>query len=259
MNDNTDFRPAIILIGAQMGENIGACARAMMNCGLAELRLVAPRDGWPNPAANAMASGADRILDEAKVYATTREAVADLRRVYATTARIRDMVKPVLTPHQVAKETVAHAAEGVRSGILFGPEKAGLENEDVALSDAIVNVPLNPEFTSLNLAQAVLLISYEWFQAQVERPGRFLSGVNEETLPPRRESLDAFFDRLVTLLDERGYFRSPDMREKLVHSIHNLFERMDPSEQDLRTLHGIIVALGRNPASCPNAGDMPDD
>lgn len=247
VHDGEDLRPVIILVGPQMGENIGACARAMMNCGLDRLRLVAPRDGWPNPAANAMAAGADRVLEQARVFATTREAVADLHRVYATTARARDMVKPVLTPRGTAGEVVARAVAGERCGILFGPEKAGLENDDIALADAIVNVPLNPAFSSLNLAQAVLLLSYEWFQAQDVRPERVLGGVEPDIAPPNRAALDAFYDRLNGLLAERGYFRSPDMREKITQSLRNLFTRMEMNEQDLRTLHGVVVALSRTP------------
>ncbi|MBV6632415.1 MAG: RNA methyltransferase [Alphaproteobacteria bacterium] len=242
--------PVIILVGPQMGENIGACARAMKNCAVRELRLVNPRDGWPNPAADAISAGADDILKKAKVFSSTREALADLQRVYATTARIRHMTKPVVTPRRAALESAASSGRGELVGILFGPENSGLDNEDVALADALVNVPLNPDFSSLNLAQAVLIMCYEWFQATAETPSRYIQRKrDEQDNPPRRESLDMLFDKLIALLDDRGYFRSPDMRETLVISIRNMIQRMEPTEQDISSLHGFIVGLSRPPIS----------
>ncbi|MBT7898080.1 MAG: RNA methyltransferase, partial [Rhodospirillales bacterium] len=157
--------PVIILVGPTLGQNIGAAARAMMNFGLREMRLVSPKGDWPNQQAINTSSGAERILEEAKIFDTTAEAVADLQRLYATTARVRDMEKPVLAPHPLAATVRDNAAAGERSGILFGREAKGLDNEDVALSDAIVMVPVSPDHTSINLGQAVLLIGYEWFQA----------------------------------------------------------------------------------------------
>ena len=162
--------PAIILVDPQLGENIGMVARAMLNCGLSELRLVRPRDGWPNPAAQSAASGADRVLDAARHFPTTLEAVADLHLVYAATARPRDMVKPVVVPQRAAAEIRAAADRGCAAGVLFGPERAGLVNDDVALADAVLEVPLSPAFASLNLAQAVLLLGYEWYQAEAKAP-----------------------------------------------------------------------------------------
>ncbi len=244
-------KPVIILVAPQMGENIGACARAMLNCSISELRLVRPRDGWPNPAATAMAAGADVVLEHTKVFETTREAIADLTRVYATTARHRDMVKPVVTPRQAAVESHAVSAEGGRVGYLFGAERDGLDNVDVALADAILSVPANPEFCSFNIAQAVLLVAYEWFQGQTDTPPRRLRMPGEDAAAPRRETIDAFFDKMIAALDERGYFRSPDLRDRLIISLRNLINRMEPNEQDIQTLHGVMVALARQPGSAP--------
>ena len=167
---NQNRQPAIILVAPQLGENIGAVARAMLNCGLTDLRLVNPRDGWPNPAAEAMASGAVVVLEQARVFDTVEAAIADLQAVYATTARGRDMLKPVVTPRQAVTEIHQHSQIGQRCGILFGPERAGLSNEDLVYADAALMVPLHPGFSSLNLAQAVLLVAYEWFQAQDNTP-----------------------------------------------------------------------------------------
>ena len=245
-------KPVIILVAPQMGENIGACARAMLNCGLSDMRLVKPRDGWPNPAAQAMAAGADDVLAKAQVFDSTREAVADLTRVYATTARHRDMLKPVVTPKYAAQETHEAAAGGGRVGFLFGAEKDGLDNSDVSLADAILSIPTNPSFSSFNIAQAVLLVAYEWFQAQADAPPNRLREPGDDDQPPRRETLDAFYDRLVVLLDERGYFRSPDLKERLIITLRNLITRMQANEQDLQTLHGVIVALARDPHGKPH-------
>ena len=239
------LKPVIILVGPQMGENIGACARAMLNCDVTELRLVRPRDGWPNPAATAMAAGADHILEQAIVFNSTREALADLHRVYATTVRPRDMIKPVLTPREAAARAVEAGTAGTRVGFLFGPENAGLENADVALADAVVTAPLNPDFGSLNLAQAVLLVTYEWYQIIHEQCPCKADAPCPKDLPPQREALDMLFDKLVLLLDERGYFRSPDMRDKLILSIRNMIQRMEPTAQDVQSLHGLIVGLSR--------------
>lgn len=250
---NAAPHPVVILIGAQMGENIGACARAMLNCGLTEMRLVRPRDGWPNPAAEAMAAGAVSVLNGVTVFDDTPSAVADLQRVYATTARPRGMVKPVVTPRQAAVELRQQAGQGVRTGILFGPENAGLNNDDVALADAIVTAPLNPGFTSLNLAQAVLLLAYEWFQARDTTAPRALGGA-EEAIPARKETLEALFRRLSGMLDARGYVRSEDLKETTMRNLRNLLLRIDPSEQDARTLIGVLASLER-PVDTGGAAD----
>src|SRR5262245_34500598 len=179
--------PAIILVEPQLGENIGTTARAMLNCGLSDLRLVRPRDGWPNPKAVANASGADTVLEAARLYDSAEAAVADLKRVYATTARHRGMIKRVVTPRRGAAEMRKALARAEGVGIRFGPERTGLLNDDIALADAVVSVPLNPGFASLNLAQAVLLVGYEWFQAGDKAPASEL--VTNETRPATKAEL----------------------------------------------------------------------
>jgi len=236
--------PAIILIKPQMGENIGATARAMRNFGLTDLRLVAPRDGWPNPAAVPMSAGATEILDNARLYRDTEEAIADLRVIYATTARTRDMVKPAVTPSEAAAEIAGLIGQGAQCGILFGPEKAGLHNDDVALSDKILQIPANPEFTSLNLAQAVLIIGYAWFTTAVTD-----SLAPAETPPPApKEDLVRLFDHLESELDSAGFFRPGEKRPSMVRNLRNLLQNANLTEQDVRTLRGVIKALTRKPA-----------
>ncbi|MDR6293868.1 tRNA/rRNA methyltransferase [Inquilinus ginsengisoli] len=234
--------PAIILIEPQMGENIGTAARAMLNCGLTDLRLVRPRDGWPNPRAVPTASGADAVLDQVRVFERTEDAIAGLTAVYATTARLRDQLKPVVTPRRAAEEMRAHHAVGTNCGILFGPERAGMTNDDVALADAVVNVPLNPAFSSLNLAQAVLLVSYEWFTAGDATPERQLS-YEDDTPPATKDQLVNMFEHLEQALDARGFFRVPEKRPSMQRNIRAFLQRAQLSTQEVRTLHGIIVAL----------------
>ncbi|MEM7349793.1 MAG: RNA methyltransferase [Acidobacteriota bacterium] len=236
-----DRQPAIVLVEPQLAENIGAAARAMLNCGLTDLRLVKPRDGWPNPKARAMASGADPILEEAQLFESLAEAVADLQRVYATTGRRRDMLKHEVTPAAAAEEIRRHAAKGERCGVLFGRERIGLTNEEVVLADAILTVPLNPAFRSLNLAQAVLLVGYEWFQAADETPPRQRIEVGH----PRatQAELEGFLAHLEEALDSNGYFRVEAMRPSSLLSIRNLFSRAELTDQEVRTLHGIVTAL----------------
>jgi tRNA/rRNA methyltransferase len=242
--------PAVVLVDPQLGENIGMAARAMLNCGLTELRLVRPRDGWPNQAARSAASGADQVLDSARLYDTTAEAVADLARVYATTARPRGLVKPLVTPRQAAQELRTAAAEGLRAGLVFGPERSGLVNDDLALADTLLAVPLNPAFASLNLAMAVLLVGYEWFQAADETPGRRLETGGQP--PAEKAELVNLFRRLEAVLDETGFLRPPEKRPGMVRSLRNMIQRMDPTDQDLRTLHGIISALRSGSGEAPN-------
>jgi tRNA/rRNA methyltransferase len=237
--------PAVILVEPQLGENIGMVARAMLNCGLTELRLVRPRDGWPSEAAVSAASGADVVLEGARLYDTTAAALADLSRVYATTARPRGMTKPVVTPRRAAAELHAAIAAGERAGLLFGPERSGLANDDVALADTLLAVPLNPAFASLNLAMAVLIVGYEWYQAAGETaretpPRRLESGGQP---PAGKAELINFFERLEAALDETGFLHPPEKRAGMVRNLRNLFQRMAPTDQDLRTLHGIVSAL----------------
>jgi tRNA/rRNA methyltransferase len=233
--------PAIILVAPQLGENIGTAARAMMNCGLGDLRLVRPRDGWPNDKAVAAASGADRVLGQARLYPDVEAAIGDLAHVYASTARDRYMVKRELTPRHAAAEMRGFVAAGEACGILFGPERTGLVNDQIALADTVVTVPLNPAFSSLNLAQAVLLIGYEWFTAQHEpRPELLHTGYSR---PANKAELLRFFDHFEEALDASGFLRHPDKRPSMTRNLRNLFQRAFCTEQELRTLHGVITAF----------------
>lgn len=234
-------QPAFILVGPQMGENIGASARAMWNFGLDRMRIVNPRDGWPNPKAEAMASGAGRLLDEAMLTGTTAEACADLTRIYATTARDRALTKRVLTPERAMAEARALIASGERVGFLFGPERAGLEREDVVRANAVVSVPVNPAFGSLNLAQCVLLLAYEWGREDlpsVEEEYRLAGARRAEA-----GEVDAFVERLVARLDGVGFFYPEEKRPRMIANLDNLFRRAPLTDADVRTLHGVVRAL----------------
>jgi len=233
--------PTIILVEPQLGENIGACARAMLNCGLTELRLVKPRDGWPNEKATAAASGADLVLDGVTLYGSTAEAVADLQVVYATTVRTRGMIQEFVTPRVAAEEMRAHYAAGHKVGVLFGPERSGLVNDDLTLAEKLITVPLNPSFSSLNLGQAVLLIGYEWFQTGEIPPDRVLH--TGQTRPATKAELLNFFEHVEGELDRTGFFTTPEKRPSMVRTIRNAFERMQMTEQEVRTFHGILASL----------------
>jgi tRNA/rRNA methyltransferase len=233
--------PAIILVRPQLGENIGAAARAMLNCGLTDLRIVDPRDGWPNPQAVRASSGADAVIENARIHGTTEDAIAGLERVFATTARPRDMVKTVMTPDGAAVEMRRATAGGQPCGVLFGAERMGLENDDVALADTVIEAPLNPAYKSLNLAQAVFLVAWSWFRLADETPeSRVELGA---TRPATKAELLNFFARLEAALDECGFLKPPEKRPAMVRNIRNMFQRMAPTEQDLRTLHGIVAGL----------------
>lgn len=246
-NDGADAAgrgPAIVLVEPQLGENIGMVARAMLNCGLRDLRIVRPRDGWPNEKARDASSGALEVIDNARLFETTAEAVGDLTRVYATTGRDRGMVGRILTPRAAAAEVRRESESvGERAGVLFGGERSGLSNDDVSLADTILRVPLNPDFKSLNLAQAVLLVAYEWFTAGDETPGEVLETNLSE--PASKEDLDNFVNRLGEVLDAGGFFRSAAMRPGVMRNIRNMFQRARPTDQEVRTLHGIVVAAKR--------------
>ncbi len=233
--------PVIILVRPTLGENIGAAARAMMNFGLSEMRLVSPKGDWPNQKAINTASGAERILEQARIFDTTEEAVQDLQRLYATTARVRDMEKPVLAPHGLAATVRESAVAGEKSGILFGRESKGLDNEDVALSDAIVMVPVHPDHTSINLGQAVLLIGYEWFQAG--DPETISVVTRKSGQPASRQELLAFFEHLERELDDCGFLYPPEKRPRMVRNIRNMFTRTGLSDQEVKTLRGIVAGL----------------
>ncbi len=232
--------PAIILVEPQLGENIGAAARAMLNCGLMDLRLVRPRDGWPNPRAEAMASGAMAVLDRARVFETTADAVAELDLVLATTARERDLAKRVLTPRSAAKRLAGHIGAGGKAGILFGAERAGLVNDDVVLADAVINVPLNPAFSSLNLAQAVLLVGYEWYQTDIDaEPESAWGGAPPATVEER----EFFFRRLEEEMERSGFLFPNHLAPTIKRNIRTMFSRAQLTDQEVRTLHGVISAL----------------
>lgn len=237
---------AIILVRPQLGENIGMVARAMWNCGLADLRLVRPRDGWPSDRARASASGADVVIDNTQVFETTEQAIADLDFILATTARPRDMTKGVFTPESAAEELRGRVHSGGKSGVLFGRESAGLDNDDIALADAAITVPLNPKFTSLNLAQAVLLIGYEWFKWADKTPSHELM-MPEDTRSAERKEVLMMLEHLESELDSRGFLRPPEKRPIMVRNIRNVFWRAGFTEKEVRTFRGIISALTKYP------------
>ncbi len=232
--------PVIVLVRPQLGENIGKAARAMLNFGLTELRLVTPRDGWPNPSAGPAAAGADVVLERANVYPNLAEAVADCAHVYAATVRKRGVTKPVLTPEQAAQ---AVRQEPGRSALVFGPERSGLDTDDVALARAIVTVPINPEFGSLNLAQAVILLAYEWSkQAGLAQPPR------EDLLPPApQEELEGLIAQLQAMLERADYFRPPARAPATRLTLRNMLTKPGWNHLEVRTMRGVLRALGRKP------------
>jgi tRNA/rRNA methyltransferase len=235
--------PAIILSHPQLGENIGAAARAMKNFGLADLRLVAPRDGWPNEKATTMAAGAADIVEAARIFETTEAALADLQLVYATTARERGFAKPVLTPAAAAIRLRAAHSAGHQTGILFGGERSGLDNHEVSLATAIVNIPTD-SFASLNLGQAVLLLGYEWFKAADETPALRLEH-GPLAKPATGEEMAHLFAHLEEELLKSGFLYPPDKTEAMMRNIRAMLTRADFTDQEVRTLRGMIVALTR--------------
>ncbi|MAF95697.1 MAG: rRNA methyltransferase [Rhodospirillaceae bacterium] len=245
--------PVIVLVEPQLGENIGMAARAMLNCRLTELRLVKPRDGWPSPEATAAAAGADRVVGGASVYDSTADAVSDLERVFATTARARDMTQRILTPRQAGAEIRDFMAGGrsggqgdIRAGVLFGGEAKGLKNDDLALCDAVVMAPVNPAFSSLNLAQAVFCIGYEWLLAgpgNGEDGGGGRLAMAKETRPANKAELQRLFEHLEEELDASGFLHVKEKRPVMVRNIRNMLQRAHLTEQEVRTLRGIIASL----------------
>jgi tRNA/rRNA methyltransferase len=228
--------PVIILVRPQLGENIGKAARAMLNFGLTEMRLVSPRDGWPNPSAGPAASGADIVLEQARVYDSIADATADCAHVYATTVRKRGLVKPVVTPEEAAR--AIHAEPG-RSAILFGPERAGLETDDVAIARTILTVPINPEFGSLNLAQAVILVAYEWSKGE-----KLAQPTATDLDPPAPQAdLDGLIDHLESMLDPAGYFYPPDRVPATRRTLRSVLTKPGWNAQEVRTLRGVLSAL----------------
>ncbi len=236
-NGEKALPPVIVLVRPQLGENIGKAARAMLNFGLTEMRLVSPRDGWPNPDAGPSAAGADVVLEKAELFETLADAVADCAHVYATTVRKRGVTKPVVTPEEAAREI--HGTQG-RSAYVFGPERSGLETEDVALARKIVTVPINPEFGSLNLAQAVILCAYEWSKgATLEQP------TTEELLPPAPQAeLEGMIAQFEGLLEDAGYFFPPARAPATKRTLRNLLTKPGWNHLEVRTLRGVLSALG---------------
>jgi TrmH family RNA methyltransferase len=235
--------PIIVLVRPQMARNIGSTARAMANGGLFHLRLVAPRDGWPQPGAYPAASGADAILDAAQLFPDLRSALADCHRVLGTCPRPRHVITPILDARAAAAELRGANARALRVAVLFGPERAGLEADDLAHCDTLVRYPLNPEHASLNLAQAVMILAYEWWMAAETTPPRRLQ-TNETRIATKGE-LEAFLDRLVAELDASGFLHNAPKRPGMVRNLRHWFQRGEVTEQELRTLHGVVTELAR--------------
>jgi tRNA/rRNA methyltransferase len=233
--------PVVVLVEPQLGENIGAAARAMANFGLERLRLVKPRQRWPNDKAVMMAAGADRILDGAVIYDSLEAAIADCAFVLATTARAHDQAKPVVGAAEAAAEMADHVAAGETVAIVFGRERNGLENDEVALADRILTLPVNPAFASLNLAQAVVIVGYEWFK--LSSGGKLPFTMPEKSATAPKQQLLAFFAALERELETVEFFRPPDKRETMQINLRNIFSRMQPTQQDIQTLHGVIMAI----------------
>ena len=244
--------PVVILVNPQLGENVGTAARAMANFGLRHLHLVEPRDGWPNAKASSAAASARVVVENAVVHDTLDEAIGGLNFVYATTARPRDMVKVIMTPEQAGADMRARAARGEKTGILFGRERWGLNNDEIALCDVVVMAPVDPEFASINIAQAVLLMGYEWYRHEADTlgmgtgelaaqdgPGLHLAG----GVPAQKRELIHFFEHLEGELDKTGFFKSAGMRTTMVRNLRNLFQRQPLSDQEVRTLRGVISSL----------------
>jgi tRNA/rRNA methyltransferase len=249
--------PVVILVEPQLGENIGAAARVMANFGLSRLRIVNPKQGWPNPKARIMAAGADRVLDGAELFDTLAAAIADCSFVAAATARAHDQAKPVVSPEECARRLAPRIASGETAAIVFGRERNGLENDEVGLADCIVTFPVNPAFASLNLAQAVALVSYEWF--------KFASGgappiaMPEKSRTAPKEQLLAFFTTLERELERVEFFRPAEKRETMQINLRNIFARMQPTQQDIQTLHGVIMAIAEGRKGPARGGVLDSD
>ena len=235
--------PIVVLVEPQLGENIGAAARAMANFGLSRLRLVKPLQGWPNEKARVMAAGADRILDSVALYDSLNDAIGDCSFVLATTARNHDQAKPVVSAEAAASEIATRVRAGESVAIIFGRERIGLENHEVALADRIVTLPVNPAFASLNLAQAVVIVAYEWFKSATGAQLPF--SMPEKSPPAPKQQLDAFFADLERELERVEFFRPEEKRGTMSVNLRNIFQRMAPTQQDIRTLHGVMNAIAQ--------------
>jgi len=238
--------PVIILAEPQLGENIGAAARAMANFGLTDLRLVAPRERWPNKKAEAMAANAGHVIASARLFPSVAAATGDLKLLLATTARDRKVAKPVLTPAEAAKRLRAAAKRGATTGILFGAERAGLDNDDVALADAVITIPTVPDYASLNLGQAVLLLGYEWFRVGDKTTKERID--HGKGAPATREELFGLFGQLEDELDKAGFLYPPHKKRAMVRNLRAMLHRARLTDQEVRTLRGVVAALVRDKA-----------
>jgi tRNA/rRNA methyltransferase len=230
--------PAFILVRPQMGENIGAAARAMLNFGLDRMRIVAPRDGWPNPKANAMASGAGRVLDHAGVFPDLAAAVADCDYVFATTARNREMVKPVMTPERAMELARELTGQGKRVAVMFGPERAGLENEDLVHANALITVPVNPDFPSLNLGQCALLVGYEWGRQTREVAPEVMNLARTEFA--QRHEVEKLAEHFEERLEAAGFFFPPTKADGMRLNLRNMWGRLGLTRAEVQTFHGML-------------------
>src|SRR5580704_7713510 len=249
--------PVVILVEPQLGENIGMAARAMGNFALSRLRLVNPRDGWPNVAAQRSAAGADQILERAELFDTVDAAVADIDLLFATTARAHDQAKPVVAPSAAAREIAGHISTGGRTGILFGRERSGLTNDEVARANRIVTFPVNRGFVSLNLAQAVLLMGYEWFKLSTE--GALPFAMPERSERASQHQMQAFFENLVRELDKVEFLRPAEKHDTMLVNLRNIFARMEPTKQDMHTLHGVVMAIAEGRKGPAKGGVLDGD
>jgi len=247
--------PAIILVEPQLGENIGAAARAMANFGLTDLRLVKPRDGWPNERARRSASRADHVIERVRVFDTVGEAIGDLKMLLATTARPRSIARPVLGPAEAAARLRSAAAEGVAGGILFGRERTGLSNEELGLAEALLTLPVDPRFASLNVAQAVLITAYEWRCAEDARERAALPFSGSLKPPADKAELLSLFEHLEGALDAVGFFRPAEKRHGMVLGLRALLGRAQLSGQEVKTLRGVVAALERRPTRPHKSND----
>lgn len=240
--------PVIILVETQMGENIGAAARAMANFGLTELRLIRPRDGWPNEKARANASRGEGIVDNARLFDDLREATADLALTYATTARQHDLSKSVVSPARAADDMFNAIEGGQRVGVVFGRERWGLTSDEVALCDSILTIPIDPAYASLNVGQAVILVAYEWRKRLLNDADWTPFPAKERSPQASKDELFHLFDHLEGALDEVDFFRPPEKRPHMVRNLRSIFQKAQLNQQEIRTLRGAIAALERRPS-----------
>ncbi len=244
-NRHWENTPVVILVRPQLAENMGMVARAMMNCALSELRIISPRDNPLDDKAIASSSGAQSILEDATIYTSLDEAIADIHTIYATTARQRDMVKPIYAPHKAIETIHRQTQEGLKTAILFGAERTGLENSELICANGIIEIPLNPDHCSLNLSQAVLLVGYEWFKkAHATENSQYKTG---DSGIATKQEINAFLTHLETELERRGYFRFTDKKERMSHNLRNIFTRLPLSSSEIKTLHGVVTDLIRIP------------